>query len=362
MSGDESPVEKVRTRRSIPLPLLVGAAVGLGALISVQARVSAALADRSDVYNAAWVTVVTGAGILLAIIVFSAKARHGFRLVGAALRSRDLPWWALVGGLLGMFFVVTQGTAAGALGLAMFGMAVVAGQVIGGLIFDWIGVTGGEKRHPTPLRVLGSLLAIGAVSFGAIAGEGAKIDLLLILMAFGAGIGLALSAGVTGRVQATSESVVTSGMVNHLVGLLAIVVLLIATAPGDLSRFQLPSEPLLFVGGMIGPIGVALSGTLVRMLGVLLLGLGMVAGQLIGALVLELVVPTDAGGIQVASVVGIALTLVAVGLTSLDGRRKRARGVPSASAEPQAIGPRKGRREPSRPPEAAAAGGTTSGA
>jgi transporter family-2 protein len=173
--------------------------------------------------------------------------------------------------------------------------------------------------------VLGSLLAIGAVSFGAVAGEGAKLDVLLIVMAFAAGVGLALSAGVTGRVNATANNPATAGLINHLVGLIAIVVILLATAPGDLSRFRLPSEPWLYVGGMIGPVGVAMTAILVSSLGVLLLGLGMVAGQLIGALVLELVVPTASGGIQLASVVGIGVTLVAVALTSLDGRMRRDR-------------------------------------
>jgi transporter family-2 protein len=325
-----------RARRPVPIWLAVAAAVALGALISVQARVSAALAARSDVYNAAWVTVLVGTVILLGILALSVKARHGFRSVASALRSRTLPWWALVGGLCGMYFVVTQGTAAGVLGLAMFGMSVVAGQVVGGLVFDWIGLAGGDKRQPTLLRVLGSLLAVGAVSFGAAAGEGAKLDVLLILMAFAAGVGLALSAGVTGRVNATANNPATAGLVNHLVGLTAIGVILLATAPGDLSRFRLPSEPWLYLGGMIGPVGVAMTAILVSSLGVLLLGLGMVAGQLIGALVLELVVPTASGGIQLASVVGIVVTLVAVALTSLDGRGMRAsRGARTATGDPE---------------------------
>jgi transporter family-2 protein len=324
-SEAESTTRKSADRRPVPIWIAVAAAVALGALISVQARVSAALAERSDVYNAAWITVVVGTVILLGILALSAKARHGIRNVASALRARTLPWWALVGGVCGMFFVVTQGTAAGVLGLAMFGMSVVAGQVGGGLVFDWIGLAGGARRRPTRLRVLGSLLAIGAVSYGAVAGEGAKLDVLLILMAFTAGVGLALSAGVTGRVNATSNNPAASGLVNHLVGLAVIVAILIGTAPGDVSRFRFPREPWLYIGGMIGPVGVAITAILVSSLGVLLLGLGMVAGQLIGALVLELIVPTASGGVQLSSVVGIAVTLVAVALTSLDGRPKRDR-------------------------------------
>ena len=88
------------------------------------------------------------------------------------------------------------------------------------------------------------------------------------------------------------------------------------------ARFALPTEPWLFLGGVIGPIGVAAGAILVHRLGVLLLGLGMVAGQLIGALLLELIVPTSNGGVQLASVAGIVLTLIAVGVTSLEGRRR----------------------------------------
>jgi transporter family-2 protein len=91
---------------------------------------------------------------------------------------------------------------------------------------------------------------------------------------------------------------------------------------------------------MIGPVGVAMTAVLVGSLGVLLLGLGMVAGQLIGALVLELIVPTGSEGVQLSSVVGILITLLAVALTSLDGRAKRAapatRGaVPGAADRPR---------------------------
>jgi transporter family-2 protein len=308
--------------------LPTAAAIGTGALVSVQARVSAALADRSDVYRAAWVTVITGMLILLVLVIALRPARHGFRAVASAVRDRTLPWWALFAGLAGMYFVVTQGTAAGVLGLAMFAMAVVTGQVVGGLVFDWIGVSG-ERRRPTLFRVVGSLLAIAAVTWGAAAGDGSKIDVGLLAMAFAAGLGLAAASGATGRVQSVSRSVVTSGTISHLVGLIVIVTLLLVTGPGDFSRFALPTEPWLFLGGVIGPIGVAAGAILVHRLGVLLLGLGMVAGQLIGALVLELIVPTGSGGVQLASVVGIALTLVGVAVTSLDGRRR-----PSPGREP----------------------------
>ena len=314
----------------MPLWLSVVVAVVLGALVSVQARVSAALAQRSDVYNAAWVTVVVGTVLLIGVLLLSGGARRGVRSVASGLRRRTLPWWVLVAGLCGIFFVVTQGTAAGALGLAVFGMSVVAGQVVGGLLFDGMGLTGGDRRRPTRLRVLGSLLAVAAVGWGGLADGGARLAVLPILMAFAAGLGLALSAGVTGRINATSNNPAATGLVNHLVGLAVISAILAGGARGGVRGFRLPGEPWLYVGGVIGPIGVALTAVLVSSLGVLLLGLGMVAGQLLGALVIEAVAPTASGGIHPASVAGVVVTLLAVALTSLDGRlgrRAGARGV-----------------------------------
>ena len=79
-------------KRAVPRWLQLLVAVALGCLISVQARVSADLAERSDVYSAAWVTVITGTLILLVIVIVSRPARRGLRSVAAAVRAKSLPW------------------------------------------------------------------------------------------------------------------------------------------------------------------------------------------------------------------------------------------------------------------------------
>jgi transporter family-2 protein len=53
----------------------------------------------------------------------------------------------------------------------------------------------------------------------------------------------------------------------------------------------------------------------VRILGVLRLGLATVAGQLVGAIVLDLVAPAQGHGVAPATVVGALLTFVAVGIS-----------------------------------------------
>jgi transporter family-2 protein len=83
---------------------------------------------------------------------------------------------------------------------------------------------------------------------------------------------------------------------------------------------RMPTNPLLYLGGLIGAIFIGGAVIVVRVTGVLLLGLGSVAGQLVMSLVLDLVLPA-AGQVVVAStVVGTVLTLVAVVIAAIPSR------------------------------------------
>ena len=71
----------------------------------------------------------------------------------------------------------------------------------------------------------------------------------------------------------------------------------------------------------MGIVFIALGAAVVRYTGVLLLGLGMIAGQVTGALVLDELVPGDAGRPGWNTVLGAILTLVAVAVAVLPARR-----------------------------------------
>jgi transporter family-2 protein len=86
---------------------------------------------------------------------------------------------------------------------------------------------------------------------------------------------------------------------------------------------QLPSDPWLYLGGAIGCIFIAGNALIVRTTGVLVLGLGIVAGQLLCALALDLFAPTHAGPIAVSTIAGTALALVAVLIVGARPRRAR---------------------------------------
>jgi transporter family-2 protein len=88
----------------------------------------------------------------------------------------------------------------------------------------------------------------------------------------------------------------------------------------------LPHQPWLCLGGAIGVGFTAIGVAVVRRIGVLLLGLAVIVGQLTGALVLDLVVPGPAGRPGFTAALGAALTLLAVLVALTPVSRSRTAG------------------------------------
>jgi transporter family-2 protein len=121
---------------------------------------------------------------------------------------------------------------------------------------------------------------------------------------------------VNGLVRMESDHIVVPTLVNFSVGTAALV---LATAVDFTVRGvpdELPGVWWYYVGGPLGIITIMTAVAAVRFTGVLLLGLASVAGQLTGAVLLDVVVPT-AGGLTAASVIGTAITMVAVGVAAI---------------------------------------------
>jgi transporter family-2 protein len=128
---------------------------------------------------------------------------------------------------------------------------------------------------------------------------------------------------VNGLVRVESRHVVVPTLVNFSVGTAA---LLLAAGVDVAVRSwprALPGDWWLYVGGPLGIVAVLTAVSAVRFTGVLLLGLASVAGQLIGAVLLDLVVPTPGGGLTPAGVTGTALTMVAVGIATIRWRNRQ---------------------------------------
>lgn len=293
----------------------VGLAVLAGAGLALQSRINGELGHRlGDGIAAAIISFGVGLILLLCAVPWM---RDSLRAVGAALGKGELAWWQCLGGACGAFFVAAQGLTVASLGVAAFTVAVVAGQSVSSLAVDRAGLTPGGPRPISRARVLGALLCVVAVLVAVSGRLGDPRALWLALLPALAGVGIAWQQGANGLVQQAARSVLPPTLINFAVGTAALLLALgIDFAVRGRPVGELPTEPWLYLGGPLGIGFIAIGAAVVRRIGVLLLGLSMIAGQVCGALLIDTIVPGVAGRPGPATIAGAALTLLAVGVAA----------------------------------------------
>ncbi|MDW3845953.1 DMT family transporter [Micromonospora sp. BRA006-A] len=292
----------------------VGLATASGVIVAVQSRINGELGVRlADGIAAAVVSFGVGLLILLVLVPATPGGRRGLAALRGALRAGTLRPWQCLGGVCGAFLVATQGLTIGALGVAVFTVAVVAGQSGSSLLVDRAGIGPSGRQPVTPNRLIGAVLTVLAVLLAVGDRLGDPKALVLALLPLAAGVGIAWQQAVNGRVRAAAGSAMTATLVNFTVGTAALLVTLaVDLAVRGRPAGAFPSEPWLYLGGPLGIVFIALAAALVRFTGVLLLGLATIAGQIVGAVLLDLVLPTAASHPGLATLLGAALTMVAV--------------------------------------------------
>ncbi|WP_433496085.1 DMT family transporter [Micromonospora sp. CA-248089] len=283
-------------------------------MVAVQSRINGELGVRlADGIAAAVVSFGVGLLILLVLVPATPGGRRGLAALRGALRAGSLRPWQCLGGVCGAFLVATQGLTIGALGVAVFTVAVVAGQSGSSLLVDRAGIGPAGRQPVTPNRLIGAVLTVLAVLLAVGDRLGDPQALALALLPLAAGVGIAWQQAVNGRVRAAAGSAMTATLVNFSVGTAALLVTFaVDLAVRGRPAGAFPDEPWLYLGGPLGIVFIALAAALVRFTGVLLLGLATIAGQIVGAVLLDLVLPTAASHPGLDTLLGAALTMVAV--------------------------------------------------
>ena len=304
----------------------VAGAVLVGVLTAIQSRVNGELGRAlADGYLAAVISFGSGLLILAVALAVWTPGRRGLRAAFGSVREGSTPWWYLCGGAGGALFVLSQGITGAILGVALFTVAVVCGQTISGLAIDRNGIGHTPPAAITVTRLVGSALALVAVGVAVSAGFGGDIPAWMLLLPFVSGLAVAVQQAVNGQVRRVAGSAFTATFMNFLVGTTVLLIAcLVHEAIVGLPE-RMPTNPLLYLGGLIGAIFIGGAVIVVRVTGVLLLGLGSVAGQLVMSLVLDLVLPAPGRVVVASTVVGTVLTLVAVVIAAIPSRKLRAR-------------------------------------
>ncbi|WP_019870869.1 DMT family transporter [Salinispora oceanensis] len=302
--------------RPSPARRLIGVvlATAAGVAVAVQSRINGELGVRlADGVAAAVISFGLGLLVLLVLVPATPGGRRGLAALRAALTAGTLRPWQCLGGLCGAFLVATQGLTVGTLGVAVFTVAVVAGQSASSLLVDRAGIGPSGRQPVTGRRLFGAALTVLAVGLAVGGRLNDPTALTLAVLPLLAGIAVAWQQAVNGLVGRAAGSPLTATLVNFTVGIVALLaVFAVDIAIRGLPAGSPPAEPWLYLGGPIGITFIAIAAAVVEFTGVLLLGLATIAGQVVGAVLLDVVLPTAASRPDATTLLGAALTLVAV--------------------------------------------------
>jgi transporter family-2 protein len=143
------------------------------------------------------------------------------------------------------------------------------------------------------------------------------VPAVLLVLPVVAGIAMGLQQAFNGRVTQHTGKFMVATLGNFVVGTTALVVaailhaLVVGHGPG-----RLPAEPVLYLGGAIGVAFIAMAAYLAGPLGVLTLAMSTIAGQIVGSVVLDLLIPAADAHVGILTLLGAALTLIAALVTA----------------------------------------------
>lgn len=301
------------TLRFAAVPLMLTA----GALVAVQSEINGRLASglgegaRAGI-GAAVISFGTGLVVLMAVTLLVRGHRTKAAALVSAVRTHELRVTEVLGGCFGAFLVATQGLTVGTIGVALFSVALTAGQSVSALAVDHLGIGPAGHQPLSVPRLVSAVFTVGAVVLATASRLAAEVSATVALfagLAFLAGAGSSLQQAMNGRVARHVGPWVTT-LNNFVIGWAALLVAFALSLLGPGALDGLPGEWWLYLGGLIGMTFIWLAALLVRVHGVLVLGLSMIAGQVIGAQVIQASV--DHQSVDAAGVAASGLTVLGV--------------------------------------------------
>ena len=169
--------------------------------------------------------------------------------------AEKLPLWMYTGGLIGIATTVFQSTAFVYLGATAVMALSLFGQTLTSLVVDGMGLLGVEKR-PISMRtlpgVLVSLCGVGYMLLGA-----GDVKMIALVMSIAAGATSVFSRLVNAHL-AVKTSDLGSTYINHWVGLLGCIVLMLVAEPDIMGSLQTTGVPLWAYFGGVVAVGMLL--------------------------------------------------------------------------------------------------------
>ncbi len=274
---------------------------------------------KSGVHSAL-ISFAIGLIILSLIVIASRDIRAGIARIPESVRQGALPVWAVPAGVLGGVFIACASYSVALIGVSLFAVGTVMAQTTTALVVDRVGIGPMGRTRLTRNRVLAAALAIIAVVVAA--GPrltDANFAVLAVVASIVGGIATTVQQGLNGRITVASRQPIATTWLNFLFGTAGLTVGLIIGMVFSGDRFTWPSGGpwWMWLGGVFGVVFILTSAWAVPRLGVLVTMLGIIAGQLTGALLFDWLLPVGDNTLEWHVFAGVLLTFVAVYIGSM---------------------------------------------
>ncbi|APX33984.1 hypothetical protein BH708_16125 [Brachybacterium sp. P6-10-X1] len=312
-------------------PVAKTASVGLFVLFTVlagtlgpmQSAVNGRLgADLGDGHLASIVSFGSGLLLMLVIILPRASTRRAFLALPGQLRRGSIPWPNFFAGLCGAMIVLSEGISVGALGVATFQTALISGMVISGVVCDRLGIGIPFKQALSVFRLIGAVLAVVATVLVVSPNFETPHALALIVLPFAGGLLAGWQPAGNSNIGKLAGSMLVSITWNFLIGFLFLTIAFVVRMGTGHASFALPDTWWMYLGGPLGLASIGLMAILVRRLGLLLLALSSTAGQLVGSILIDSLLP-GMGVVHVVTVLGALVALCASAIAMIPSKRVR---------------------------------------
>ena len=303
----------------------------VGALTSVQSRANGQLSvDMHNAIGAAVISNVIGWTIIWGLMLIRRAGRRGFKTFLLAIKNREMRWWELMGGAGGAYFVALQSSAVPEIGVAIFSISLVAGQTATSLLVDKVGFSANGKQPVTWPRVFAAVMTLVAVIVAVYPELGrANFKTLTIVLCLILGVVVTFQHAINSRINVITQQPIITTWLNFSVGLIFLSLALGVDLARGGSIGPLPHNFWVYIGGPCGILFVAVAATAVQRMGVLNFILFSVTGQLVGALLLDWLLPARIGALNGYLIVGTVITLASIAFSRFFhyvGREKLAGG------------------------------------
>ena len=288
-------------------------AVLIGVVVAIQSRINGQLSvDLNNGLAAALVSFITGLALVTILVFGFKREREALFRIFDAVKKKELVTWEVMGGVLGGFFVAAQSAVVPQIGVALFTISV-----------DKAGITPSGKQKITKPRIIGAVATLIAVAIAVFPDlTNSEFRFLPLTFSLIVGVFASIQQGMNGRVNVVARSPLATAWLNFVSGTIVVLIALLVDLALGANIGPLPSNFWVYTGGAAGLVFVAVSAYIIKHLGVLNFVILNIAGQLVGAVMIDWLAPAKAGSLNGYLIFGTVMTIISIAVSKLYEGRK----------------------------------------